>query len=151
METDWAVTCQAPPSMGFFRQEYWSELPFLSPGDLPDPGIEPTSPVSPAWQMILYPLSHPLSFCRWGITSVDAPARGLGRHRVPGGRRSLDSGLKKGSDSGKRKRKEERAFQEVGECEQGHGGGGWGMQTVSEGEGGKERWNQGTREPGKGV
>ena len=63
----------------------------------------------------------------------------------------MDSGLKKGSDSGKRKRKEERAFQEVEECEQGHGGGGWGMQTVSEGEGGKERWNQGTREPGKGV
>ena len=34
------------------------------------------------------------------------------------------------------------------ECEQGHGGGGWGMQTVSEGEGGKERWNQGTWEGG---
>ena len=36
---------QAPPSMGFFRQEYWSGLPFLSPGDLPDPGIEPRSPI----------------------------------------------------------------------------------------------------------
>ena len=35
---------QAPPSMGFSRQEYWSGLPFLSPGDLPDPGIEPRSP-----------------------------------------------------------------------------------------------------------
>ena len=35
---------QAPPSMGFFRQEYWSGLPFLSPGDLPDSGLEPTSP-----------------------------------------------------------------------------------------------------------
>jgi len=34
--------------MEFFRQEYWSGLPFPSPGDLPDPGIEPTSPVSPA-------------------------------------------------------------------------------------------------------
>ena len=34
---------QAPLSMGFSRQEYWSELPFLSPGDLPDPGIEPGS------------------------------------------------------------------------------------------------------------
>ena len=34
---------QAPPSMGFPRQEYWSALPFLSPGDLPDPGIKLTS------------------------------------------------------------------------------------------------------------
>ena len=38
------VTYQAPPSMGFSRQEYWSGLPFPSPGDLPDPGIEPGSP-----------------------------------------------------------------------------------------------------------
>ena len=35
---------QAPPSMGFSRQEYWSGVPFPSPGDLPDPGIEPGSP-----------------------------------------------------------------------------------------------------------
>ena len=42
--TPWTVAYQAPPSMGFSRQEYWSGLPFLSPGDLPDPGIEPTSP-----------------------------------------------------------------------------------------------------------
>ena len=38
------VAYQAPPSMGFSRQEYWSGLPFLSPGDLPDPGIKPGSP-----------------------------------------------------------------------------------------------------------
>ena len=38
------VACQAPLSMGFPRQEYWSGLPFPSPGDLPDPGIEPESP-----------------------------------------------------------------------------------------------------------
>ena len=42
--TAWTVTCQAPLSMGFSRQEYWSGLPFPSPGDLPDPGIEPESP-----------------------------------------------------------------------------------------------------------
>ena len=42
--TPWIVAYQAPPSMGFARQEYWSGLPFPSPGDLPDPGIEPTSP-----------------------------------------------------------------------------------------------------------
>ena len=38
------VAHQAPPSMGFSRQEYWSGLPFPSPGDLPDPGIKPGSP-----------------------------------------------------------------------------------------------------------
>ena len=38
------VAYQAPPSMGLSRQEYWSRLPFPSPGDLPDPGIEPGSP-----------------------------------------------------------------------------------------------------------
>ena len=42
--TLWTVTHQAPPSMGFSRQEYWSGLPFPSPGDLPDPGIKPRSP-----------------------------------------------------------------------------------------------------------
>ena len=42
--TPWTVAYQDPPSMGFSRQEYWSGLPFPSPGDLPDPGIEPGSP-----------------------------------------------------------------------------------------------------------
>ena len=46
--TPWTVACQAPLSIGFPRQEYWSSLPFPSPGDLPDPRIEPVSPVSPA-------------------------------------------------------------------------------------------------------
>ena len=40
----WTVACQAPLSMGFSRQEYWSGLPFPSPGDLPNPEIEPRSP-----------------------------------------------------------------------------------------------------------
>ena len=44
LATPWAVACQAPPPMGFSRQEYWSGLPFSSPGDLPDTGIEPGSP-----------------------------------------------------------------------------------------------------------
>ena len=44
--TPWTVAHQAPLSMGFPRQEYWSGLSFPSPGDLPDPGIEP---MSPAW------------------------------------------------------------------------------------------------------
>ena len=42
--TPWPVVYQAPLSMGFSRQEYWSGFPFSSPGDLPDPGIKPGSP-----------------------------------------------------------------------------------------------------------
>ena len=46
--TSWTVACQAPLSMEFSRQEYWSRLLFPPPGDLPDPGIEPGSLGSPA-------------------------------------------------------------------------------------------------------
>ena len=42
--TPWTVDYQASLPMGFSRQEYWSGFPFLSPGDLPNPGIEPRSP-----------------------------------------------------------------------------------------------------------
>ena len=42
--TPWTVAYHAPPSMGFSRQEYWSGLPFPSPEDLPDAGIEPRPP-----------------------------------------------------------------------------------------------------------
>ena len=42
--TSWTVAHQSPPSMGFYRQEYWSGLPFPSPGNLPDPGTESASP-----------------------------------------------------------------------------------------------------------
>jgi len=45
--TPWTVAHQVPLSMEFSKQEYWSELPFPPPGDLPDPGIEPTSPAAP--------------------------------------------------------------------------------------------------------
>ena len=46
--TLWTVACQAPLSMGFSRQEYWSGWPCSPPGDLPDPGIKVKSPMSPA-------------------------------------------------------------------------------------------------------
>ena len=46
--TLWTVACQAPLFIGLSRQEYWSGLLFPSPGDLPDPGIEPASLTSPA-------------------------------------------------------------------------------------------------------
>ena len=45
--TPWTVAHQAPPSIGFPRQEYWSGFPFPSPGDLPNPEIEPVSSASP--------------------------------------------------------------------------------------------------------
>ena len=54
----WTVACQAPLSMWFSGQEYWRGLPFPSPGDLPDLGIKPMSPVSPALQADSLPLSH---------------------------------------------------------------------------------------------
>ena len=46
-ETPWTVARQALLSVGFSRQDYWSGLPFPSLGDLPHPGMEPTSPLSP--------------------------------------------------------------------------------------------------------
>ena len=46
--TPWTAALQAPLSMGFHRQEYWSGLPFPTPEDLPDPGIKPLSPASSA-------------------------------------------------------------------------------------------------------
>ena len=57
--TPWTVAHQAPLSMGFSRQEHWSRLPFPPPGDFPDQGIKPASPVAPALQAdSLYRLSH---------------------------------------------------------------------------------------------
>ena len=55
----WTVAHQAPPSMGFSRQGYWSGLPFPSPGDLPDPGIEPSSPVMQADALTSEPPGKP--------------------------------------------------------------------------------------------
>ena len=56
--TLWTLAHQSPLSMGFSRQEYWSGLPGPPLGDLPDPGIEPASPVAPALQAGSLPLSH---------------------------------------------------------------------------------------------
>ena len=57
--TPWTVAHQAPPSMGFSRQEYWSGLPFPSPGDLPNPGIEPWSPALQADALTSEPPGRP--------------------------------------------------------------------------------------------
>ena len=65
--TLWTIAHQAHLSMGFSRQEYWSGLPRPSPGDLPNPGMELTSPEAPALQADSLLLSH------WGtpINSVN--------------------------------------------------------------------------------
>ena len=55
----WAADCQAPLSMGFFRQEYWSGLPFPSPGDLPNPGIKPGSPALQVDSLLSEPPGKP--------------------------------------------------------------------------------------------
>ena len=57
--TPWTVAHQAPLSIGFSRQEYWSGLPFPSPGDLPDPGIKPRSPTLQADALTSEPPGKP--------------------------------------------------------------------------------------------
>ena len=67
--TLWTAALQVPLSMGFSRQEYWSGLPCLPPGDLPDPGTKPTSPVSPALQVDSSLLGSPhKNHMTWQIT-----------------------------------------------------------------------------------
>ena len=58
-EIPWTVAYQAPLSMGFSRQEYWSGVPFPSPGDLPNPGIEPRSPAFQAYSLPYEPQGRP--------------------------------------------------------------------------------------------
>ena len=72
--TPWTVAHQAPPSMGISRQEYWSGLPFPSPGDLPDPGIEPRSPALQADTLTSEPpLCNPKDYSPW-----DSPGKNTG-------------------------------------------------------------------------
>ena len=65
--TPWTVAYQAPPTMGFSRQESWSGLPLPSPGDLPDPGIKPGSPALQADALPFEPPGKP-SCCRLNRT-----------------------------------------------------------------------------------
>ena len=71
--TLWTVAHKAPPSMGFSRQEYWSGLLFASPGDLPDPGIEPRSPSLQADSLLSEHLSN------WAKTHTGVRAPPLSR------------------------------------------------------------------------
>ena len=61
--TLWTVVCQAPLSLGFSRQEYWSGLPCPPPGDLPNPGIKPVSSAVPILQAESLPLGHQGCLC----------------------------------------------------------------------------------------
>ena len=60
LKTRWTIAPQAPLSMGFSRQVYWSGLPFPSPGDLPNPGTEPRSPVLQADALTSEPPGKPV-------------------------------------------------------------------------------------------
>ena len=57
--TPWTAACQAPLSMGFSKQEYWSGLPCPPPGDLPNPGIEPRSPTLQVDSLLSEPPGKP--------------------------------------------------------------------------------------------
>jgi len=82
--TPWSLALQAPQSMGFSRQEYWNELPFPSPRDLPDPGIKPASLASLALagRFFTTNATWEAPILEWGVASL----RGLvslekeGRH-----------------------------------------------------------------------
>ena len=68
--TLWAIAFQAPQSMEFSRQGYWSGLPCPPPGDLPNPGIEPESPASPALQEDSLLLSHRGNPRKWILKKI---------------------------------------------------------------------------------
>ena len=69
--TPWTVARQAPLSMGFSRQEYWSGLPFPSPGDLPNPGIKPGSPALQADASSSEPPGKPQAYAQAMLISLD--------------------------------------------------------------------------------
>ena len=71
--TPWTAAHQAPQSMGFSRQEYWSGLPFLSPGDLPDPGIKPRSPTLVADALTSEPPGKPFIVSQFIVLEAKIP------------------------------------------------------------------------------
>ena len=77
--TPWTIANQAPLSMGFSRQEYWSGLPFPPPGDLPDPGIELRSPALQADALTSEPPGKPKAPLNQGVYSFILQLLGLHR------------------------------------------------------------------------
>ena len=83
--TPWTVAYQAPPSLVFPRQEYWSGLPFPSPGVLPIPGIEPSSPALQAASLLSEPPGKPISkYVTESLTHVTGVNGALGLKWVTG-------------------------------------------------------------------
>ena len=84
--TPWTLAYQASLSMGFSRQDYWSGLPFPSPRDLPQLGMEPMSPVSPALQedSLEKEMATHSSNLAWRIPRTEEPGglQSMGLHRV---------------------------------------------------------------------
>ena len=84
--TPWTATFQAPLNMGYYRQEYWSGLPCPPLGDLPNPGIEPTSLMSPASTSRFFTTSTSWEahICLWAsfVAQQETPGRFLGR-KIP--------------------------------------------------------------------
>ena len=91
--TPWTIACQAPLSMGFSRQEYWSGLPFPSPGDLLDAGIKPTSPALAGGFFTTEPPGKPLWIHRKWLILASFPSNihWAGRMKVISARNQLDS------------------------------------------------------------
>ena len=98
--TLWTVARQAPQSMEFSRQEYWSGLPFPPPGDTLDPGIEPGSPEVPALQADSIPLSH----CHWRNSTLLHDNSHLILHSFVSLRSLITWDLFKGKDCGQVKK-----------------------------------------------
>ena len=99
--TPWTVAHQVPPSIGFSRQEYWSGLPFPSPGDLLDPGIKPRSPALQADALTSEPQVHCkhiiIRYCGFsGVSVVMNPPVNAGYTVLSGS--SLRKSLGEGND-----------------------------------------------------
>ena len=93
--TTWTIALQAPLSVGFSRQEYWSRLPFPFPEDLPNPGIEPTSPACNTGGLGLIPGSGRFPWRRkWQPTPVFLHGESHGQRSLvgysPWGRKELN-------------------------------------------------------------
>ena len=98
----WTIACQTPLSMEFFRQEYWGGQPFPSPGDLPDPGMEPGSPALQADSL----LSEPPEIPRFEIFSK--LTKGPWKRQLQRRKERRKEGIKeKKGRQGKRDRKKE--------------------------------------------
>ena len=98
--TPWTAVHPAPPSMGFSRQEYWSGLPFPSPGDRPNPGIKPRSPALQADALLSEP---PENHCQLFIGRTDAGAESPSFGRLIRRTDSLEKTLMLGKTEGRRR------------------------------------------------